>query len=144
MNMVRAGVVQHPSQWAHGGYCEIQSPPERYRLIDRERLIELAGMDDDGQLKRTHKAWIDEAVQGDDGRLMDWSEAVAVGSREFVEDMKGRLEYAVRGRQTEQKGEAHVLREPDAAYSVDFGGGMEGLRHENTVYFDINAGESIC
>ena len=33
MNMVRAGVVQHPGEWAHGGYREIQQPPKRYRII---------------------------------------------------------------------------------------------------------------
>jgi len=48
------------------------------------------------------------------------------------------------GRQVEQKGEAHVLREPDSAYNVDFEVEMDVLRAENTVYFDINAGESIC
>ncbi|MGD9066430.1 MAG: transposase, partial [Desulfobacterales bacterium] len=26
LNMVRAGVVDHPSQWPHGGYNEIQAP----------------------------------------------------------------------------------------------------------------------
>ena len=34
LNMVRAGVVGHPCDWPHGGYREIQSPPERYSLID--------------------------------------------------------------------------------------------------------------
>jgi putative transposase len=30
LNMVRAGVVQDPSEWGHGGYCEIQRPLQRY------------------------------------------------------------------------------------------------------------------
>ena len=30
LNMVRAGVVSHPSEWEMNGYNEIQSPPERY------------------------------------------------------------------------------------------------------------------
>ena len=34
VNMVRAGVVSHPSQWTFGGYREIQNPPNRYRFID--------------------------------------------------------------------------------------------------------------
>jgi len=28
MNMVRAGIVQHPSDWVHGGYQEIQALPD--------------------------------------------------------------------------------------------------------------------
>jgi len=43
MNMVRAGAVDHPSQWEHGGYGEIDRPPLRYRLIDRDRLIGSSG-----------------------------------------------------------------------------------------------------
>jgi putative transposase len=35
LNMVRNGVVQHPSEWQHGGYNEIQNPPLRYALINR-------------------------------------------------------------------------------------------------------------
>ena len=30
LNMVRAGIVSHPSQWKVSGYNEIQSPPVRY------------------------------------------------------------------------------------------------------------------
>ena len=35
----RAGVVQHPTAWAHGGYQEIQKPPKRYRIIDVATLM---------------------------------------------------------------------------------------------------------
>ncbi len=34
MNMVRAGVVDHPEQWMHGGYNEIQEPWKKGVLID--------------------------------------------------------------------------------------------------------------
>ena len=30
MNMVRAGVVSHPSEWGESGFHEIQSPPQRH------------------------------------------------------------------------------------------------------------------
>jgi putative transposase len=40
MNMVRAGVVKHPAEWAHGGYREIQLSPKRYRIIDITALME--------------------------------------------------------------------------------------------------------
>ena len=36
MNMVRVGVVNHPSEWTFTGYNEIQAPRERYGLIDYE------------------------------------------------------------------------------------------------------------
>ena len=33
LNMVRAGVVRHPSQWLHSSYREIQNPPKRYGTL---------------------------------------------------------------------------------------------------------------
>jgi hypothetical protein len=30
--MVRAGIVEHPEQWAQSDYREIQDPPRRYRV----------------------------------------------------------------------------------------------------------------
>jgi hypothetical protein len=32
MNMVRTGVVRHPSEWAFGGYTAIQNPKQRYSI----------------------------------------------------------------------------------------------------------------
>jgi putative transposase len=43
LNMIRAEVVKHPSDWPHCRYKEIQNPPERYRLIDRKALMQLLG-----------------------------------------------------------------------------------------------------
>src|SRR5665647_379131 len=49
LNMVRNGVVSHPSSWVHGGYNEIQNPPLRYSLINREHLIACCGSTSDEQ-----------------------------------------------------------------------------------------------
>jgi putative transposase len=38
LNMVRAGVVSHPSEWPFSGYNGIQQPRERYALVDYEGL----------------------------------------------------------------------------------------------------------
>jgi REP element-mobilizing transposase RayT len=34
LNMVRAGVVSHPSEWNESGFKEIRGPRQRYSLID--------------------------------------------------------------------------------------------------------------
>jgi putative transposase len=41
LNMFRAGAVDHPEEWPHGGYREIQHPPRRSGLIDYVRLMGL-------------------------------------------------------------------------------------------------------
>ena len=43
MNMVRAGVVEHPAEWEFCGYKEIQNPRKRKGIIDFDRLIDLLG-----------------------------------------------------------------------------------------------------
>src|SRR5690606_27539157 len=59
LNMVRAGVVRHPSQWAHGGYREIQAPPTRYRIIDMDSLVALTGAADLHALQLIHRQWVE-------------------------------------------------------------------------------------
>ena len=40
LNMVRAGVVEHPSQWRWCGYDELTGKRTRYCLLDFDRLLE--------------------------------------------------------------------------------------------------------
>jgi len=76
-------------QSASCGYHEIQQAPSRYRLIDRERLIDLCGIQSDKQLVAQHRDWIEQAVQGGVlKRETKWSEAVAVGNAGFVERLQ--------------------------------------------------------
>jgi putative transposase len=43
LNMVRAGVVNHPEKWKDSGFNEIQ---KRYSIIDLQSLSELSGFAD--------------------------------------------------------------------------------------------------
>jgi len=139
MNMVRAGVVSHPSEWIHGGYPEIESPPLRYRLIDRERLIEACGLQNNQQLVKQHCEWVEQSMQNNGlKRQGKWSEAVCVGSAGFVEKLKRRLGVEVLGRSIMQDGDVYTLREPDVAYNVHFDTEKEYLSMDNGVYFDEN------
>ena len=45
LNMVRAGVVNHPSQWEFSGYTGIQNPRRKNVLIAYQKLAELTGFD---------------------------------------------------------------------------------------------------
>ncbi|RJR07511.1 hypothetical protein C4588_06790 [Candidatus Parcubacteria bacterium] len=58
LNMVRAGIVDHPSQWPFCGYNEIQEPRRKNVLINHEKLRELAGAESYDLLKRyTRAGW---------------------------------------------------------------------------------------
>ena len=59
LNMVRAGVVSHPSRWSFSGYNEIRQPRRKNVLIDYERLQGLLGVGCYDQLRSNHKGWVE-------------------------------------------------------------------------------------
>jgi putative transposase len=58
LNMVRAGVVNHPKEWIDSDYNKIQNPKQRYNLIDFTRLPILFGYDSLKEFQKHHKLWI--------------------------------------------------------------------------------------
>jgi len=92
LNMVRAGVVKHPLQWPFSGYNEIMEPREQYGLIDFGGLRELLGFGSIVGLTNAYRGWIEESVkEGRYSRDGKWTESIAVGGKEFVEQTKERL-----------------------------------------------------
>lgn len=85
LNMVRAGVVGHPSQWAVSGYNDIQSPPLRYRIIDYGALCQLTGHSRLSALSQRHHEWVEDALsRGALEREPKWTEEPVVGPDDFV------------------------------------------------------------
>jgi len=99
LNMFRAGVVQHPMQWKFCGYNEIQSPRKRKGIIDFDRLMYLLGFENYDDLKDDHYKWVESTNQTDNcDKENKWTQSIAVGSKTFIEKMKGTLDYRARGR----------------------------------------------
>jgi REP element-mobilizing transposase RayT len=121
LNMVRNGVVAHPSAWQHSGYNEIQYPPQRYGLLNREKLIASCGLGSDAQLRKSHKEWVEEVISGNDNtRQPEWSESIAVGSERFVRDIQEKLLIRTKGRKVVKGVEVFQLRDTQAAYNAHF------------------------
>ncbi len=86
MNMVRNGVVTHPSEWQYGGYNEIQNPRKKCALIAYEKLARLAGFETYELFRKAHKGLTNESLSnGDNCRQSQWTESIAVGSERFTE-----------------------------------------------------------
>ena len=132
LNMVRAGVVKHPAEWEAGGYHEIQSPSPRYRIIDRTALADALGLEHVSRLATVHAQWVEAALRaGTHHRQPEWTESLAVGRREFVEQVEDELGGRARYRQAEAIGDkVHVLREQPPPYGAHFGLEIELLRPE--------------
>jgi putative transposase len=137
LNMVRAGVVAHPSEWPWSGYNEIQIPKERYALINRTKLMALLGSHDDKTLSEHHGQWISDALEKDSRqRESRWTDSIAVGSKAFVEQTKEQLGFRAKGRKIEENDEVYTLRETSSEY--DFAGKKSPLRPENAYFWDAN------
>ena len=140
LNMVRAGVVTPPSNWAHSGYREIHNPPKRYGIIDVRQLSALCGFSEVADFQQAHRRWVEEALTREPVLREDrWSEAIAVGSFTFVDKLKSELGFKAVHREVTEVTGTYILREPSEAYAGDFGGENEAQRLQNTISWDENA-----
>ncbi|RJP84304.1 MAG: transposase [Desulfobacteraceae bacterium] len=138
LNMVRAGVVQHPSEWMHGGYNEIQNPKQRYSLINRQVLSGLLGVKDDAQLRESHRQWVEEILKnGSNKRDAKWSESIAAGDKEFVSEVKTKLGAKAIGRKSVEDNGDYELREFQIPYNPLFTPEKCALRSENSFFWDL-------
>lgn len=145
LNMVRAGVVKHPSQWPFGGYNEIQAPAKRYSIIDQKALLGKCGAVSPVQFRHDHKFWSDEAVGG--GMLEKesaWSESIAVGSKGFVEDMRVKLGFKAIGRKVVENEDYYTLKEPETPYNALLKPQKVSLSTKNTRLWDVFSDMTGC
>lgn len=138
-NMVRAGVVSHPSKWRFCGYNEIQELRRKNVLIDYERLRILLGAGSYDEVRRSHKGWVEEYL-GDcrKTRQGEWTGSVAVGSKPFVEKVKELLGFRAKGRDVVGSSEGYQLREGAAHYKTLFGAEKDDIGLENTYFWELN------
>ena len=140
LNMVRVGVVSHPSEWKMCGYNEIQNPPDRYTLLDQKGLMEFCGINDMEQLKEEYGQWVEEALKEEESRReASWSESIAVGNREFIEGTQAQLGVLATGRRMEEANGQFVLREEVNSYSAHFDPEKGPLNPENSYFWNDNA-----
>ena len=138
LNMVRAGVVKHPSEWQAGGFNEIQNPPTRYGVIDRQGLHEFCGIPEGESFAEHHRQWVQDALRNAESKRESyWTEAIAVGSSDYVEEIKGRLGIKAAGRRIEKHdGDICIIREEPAPYNVVFDPEDKAVRQENSYYWE--------
>jgi REP element-mobilizing transposase RayT len=138
LNMVRAGVVAHPFEWAFSGYSEIQNPRRKNKIIAYAELQHLLGFEHYDQLKVAHKHWVAQALkEGTGAREPQWSESIAVGTEEFVDKTKTKLGIRAAGRKVIETKEQFELREPVLSYKTDFGPKNAIIGPQNTLFWNV-------
>ena len=138
MNMVRAGVVNHPADWPFSGYSEIQNPKRKNVLINYTRLRELLGFDTYDRVQSAHRKWVESCLEtGENARDDKWTCSVAVGSLRFTQDMKELMGGLVSGRQLSESGKSFQLREAQRPYyySALFKAEKDEIGHQNSYFW---------
>ncbi len=138
LNMVRAGVVRHPSEWIFGGYTEIQNPKQRYSIVNRRELANLLGIKDEVRMMEVHRQWVDALLKdGSNKRDARWTESIAVGDKEFVLETKARLGAKALGRKISEGNGHYELRESHIPYSPLFALEKCRLSSDNSYSWEI-------
>ncbi len=120
LNMVRARVVFHPSEWEVCGYHEIQNPRQRKGIVDHKILGEFVGISTVEGLKHAHNRWIKDATK-QTGRDPIWTESVAVGDEQFLATLKKQLGVTGMHRQIRCIDDVTCLQEAAVSYDLLLG-----------------------
>ena len=111
LNMVRAGVVNHPSEWPFCGYYELMNNRERYRLIDIKTLMALLRIDDLVTLRNSYSHWIESSLTSRRiNRDSRWTDNIAVGTKAFTEKFKEKLKHRAKYRKIQETQGSWVIR----------------------------------
>ena len=124
LNMVRAGKVKHPGEWRWCGYDELTGQRKRYRIVDQDRLLSLTGFSSSTEFADFYRASISERLSVRNlFREPCWTEAVAVGSEQFVDAAERTTSYRRHMERYEVQGpageRAWAVREPCVSYGAD-------------------------
>ena len=137
LNMVRAGVVTHPSMWPLCGYNEIQKPRKKNVLIKYDTLRALLGMNSYESMRNHYTGWIEDSIGNREiKRDEKWTDSIGVGSKTFVDKLKSLLIGVAVGRKVKQSGDGYELREPVTPYIVNFEGKNGDIGLENRCFWD--------
>jgi putative transposase len=120
LNMVRAGEVLHPREWKWGGYDELVGKRTRHTVLDMERVIELVGGVSRQQFALDYAAALEEAIdRGGLRRQPHWSEAIAVGGKDYVSGIAEKIRGRARVNIDEAADGMWAVHEPEVAYGTE-------------------------
>jgi REP element-mobilizing transposase RayT len=138
LNMVRTGLVQHPSEYCISGYNEIQNPQQRYSIINRKILLELFGIHDENCFRQMHRELVEIELKNNSSiKNSLWSESIAVGSENFIKDIQQKLAGRVEGRSVVTYNGTTALKEPQAPYSALLASQKSAVRLGNTYILPV-------
>jgi REP element-mobilizing transposase RayT len=114
MNMVRAGAVNHPSQWKQTGFNEILQNKKRYTLIDKDALKNFFNFKDINSFQSYYNDLINYAIEKNDFKKKAfWADSIAVGNNEFIENFKNNLGILSKRKKIETTKDISYIKETE-------------------------------
>ncbi len=139
LNMVRAGVVKHPSEYNGCGYNEILNPPERYLVINRKMLLDYFSVQEENYFQQEYECRVDNELNNDAlARNPFWSESIAVGSELFIAGIQRKLARRARKCSVVSVDGVTVLKEPQIPYNALFDAKKDVLSQKNSYIWSEN------
>lgn len=90
------------------------------------------------ELRSSHKKWVEEIIKTKNYvREREWSQSIAVGSKNFVQGIKENLGIRAKGRKIEGSRDLYHLCEAQAAYNSNFIPENSALSAKNTYFWHI-------
>ena len=108
-------------------------------LIAYQRLAELTGFESYTAFQETHKELVNESLaNGNNFRQIQWTESIAVGSKDFIETIKDKLGILAKGRKILENDGGFHLKEDMGTYITNSDIKKDNIVSKNTYYWDIN------
>jgi REP element-mobilizing transposase RayT len=121
LNMVRAGVVKHPIDWEESGFYEIAYPKRRYSIIDFDSLMEFCNIHSIEELQKHQELHVQDAIEKKClSRESKWTEAIAIGSPEFLEKIKNQMDIKAKSRSILKSEDDYLLLDQQIPYNDVF------------------------
>jgi hypothetical protein len=122
--MIRCGTVKHPEAWRWCGYDELIGTRQRYRIINIDRLLQSLHLNNHAELSHLHAEGISEQIALKKlTRAPHWTEALAVGSKDFVAHAQSqyqhRRSFVETGIVVDNEQNTWMLKEVHATYVPD-------------------------
>jgi putative transposase len=126
LNMVRTGVIRHPSEWRCCGYHELTGKQQRYRIIDKEKLLNVLFFDNG--LERFYEWYLNAMEESLRLNSMQresiWTECAAVGDKSWIEELAS--QYVV--------GNKNIVSHIPVKYQRDIEEKFYGIRENQASY----------
>ena len=109
-----------------------------FSIIDREHNPELLGYASVADLVAGQREWVAAWQDAHTGREIGWSESVAVGREDFVDDIQTRLDIRARHRQADEDTDRFILHESRASYTTISEGRNQGAKRQEHLPMEAN------